>query len=280
LVALIWVMGLLSTASGTGKIATVGLGKQTEEIIGGDPSEFISGDTFDFSDMSRSMCCECGLAALAPHRHRGQIGRVGLYQQLFHWDVAGDLTYIFGILEGDDPRKGYVHPVIERATGDIRTGTETVDHTWERVFPLFFTEDAHRIFIGIPGMNDDRKSCLLRRRDMGAKDVFLDNFWRMLVIEIQARFPDTDDFGVIASANDVTGNHTGAFFGLMGMNADGTPYSWMARGNGTNVFGVAKSGADAQHSGNACLAGTGDDIVLLSLEIRKIEVTMAVDEHV
>ena len=67
--------------------------------------------------------------------------------------------------------------------------------------------------------------------------------------------------------------------GVMGMHTDGAKNVVVFFRDRQNLAKFADVGANGQHMADARLFGPGDDAILIVIEIEKVQVTVAIDEH-
>ena len=120
-------------------------------------------------------------------RHRREKRAVGFDQQPVDRDHLRDFLQLQRARKRNDAGQRDVKPDIENALRHRAIAGETVKHTADVSRPLF-VQDAKRIVLRFPGVNDDREPAALRQANLLAKDLLLDLTRREIVVVIKTDF--------------------------------------------------------------------------------------------
>ena len=112
-----------------------GLGEQAKEILGRALRQLGStGTPFSAATNAAVWTMKAGSLVAPAHRHRREIGRVGLDQQPLQRQVARDRPQRLGVLEGHDPGKRDVKPDFQCSFSEFPPGAEAMDDAAWRPF--------------------------------------------------------------------------------------------------------------------------------------------------
>ena len=119
-----------------------------------------------------------------------------------------------------------------------------------------------------------------RRGDMRAKAALLRLARRVVVVVIEAGFAQRHDFRVPRQRDEIGRRHVEFFMGVMRVRADRAKHVRKALGDGEQVRLALDARGNRHHALDAGGTGARHDGVELGGEIGKIEMAVAVDEHV
>ncbi len=171
-------------------------------------------------------------------------------------------------------------PERDRAAGEIGAAGKAMQHRGEGALPAFLFENARGIVVGLARMDDERQAGLARRRDMRAKAALLRLARRVVVVVIEAGFAERHDFRVPRQRDEIGRRHVELFMGVMRMRADRAKHVGKALGDREQVRLALDPRRNRHHALDAGGAGARHHGIELGGEIGKIEMAMAVDEHV
>ncbi len=121
--------------------------------------------------------------------------------------------------------------------------------------------------------------CVARRRDVVAEALRLRFRRRVLVVIVEARFADGDDFRMLGEAHDVGRLEVQLLVGVVRMRADRAVDIVEALGDGEHLIEAADARRDRHHGADACRASTRHHAVEIGGEVAEIQVAVVVDEH-
>jgi hypothetical protein len=128
-------------------------------------------------------------------------------------------------------------------------------------------------------MDYERQAGFAGRRDMPAETALLALARAVIAEIVESGFADRDNLGAACALHQVRGRHIRLFIRVVRMRADRAKYIIVRAGNLLDVGEFLDPRADGDHPPDAFSAGARNDCVALGGEIRKIEMTMAVDQH-
>jgi hypothetical protein len=102
----------------------------------------------------------------------------------------------------------------------------------------------------------------------------------VLVVEVEPRLADAYDLGVARGFYQPIRRALPLLLRLVRMNTNRTPDVAVALGYGPDTFELVESGADRQHAGHPCRPGAGEHPGFVASKLGKVEMAMAVDQHV
>jgi hypothetical protein len=127
-------------------------------------------------------------------------------------------------------------------------------------------------------MDHQRQSGLARGGGVDAEHLGLDVARAQVVVEIEAALADAHHPRVGGHAHQGGGVEVGGLLSLVRMGADRAPDVRLV-GQGAHGRIVGHPVADVDHQGDAGGAGAGDDRRAVRVELRRMQVDVAVDQH-
>ena len=164
--------------------------------------------------------------------------------------------------------------------GDVGARTEAMDQAGKGALPDLLFENVDGFAIGVPCVDDQWQPRLTRRGDMGAKAFDLLGARTVLIVEIEPGFADADDLGMVRGLDQPVGGALPLLLRLVRMNADRAPDVAVTLGNGPDPLELVEARADRQHATDAGHAGACQHRLFVAGKLGKIEMAMAVDQHV
>ena len=145
--------------------------------------------------------------------------------------------------------------------------------------PHLFCQDGSHVVIGIARMNDQRQAGRPRRRDVIAK-AFCLHLARRAVIEIvEARLADGHDLWMGREPYEILARHVRFFRSVVRMRADGAVDLVIGFGDVENCRKLCYARRNGHHAADPRRHSARDHRVALFGEIGKVQMAMAVDEH-
>ena len=211
--------------------------------------------------------------------HRREIGGIGLDQQPIGRQAAGDCAQRLGAAEGQDAREGDIEAERDADLGQPRAGRETVQDRREGTGAAFLFEDRDHVVIGVAGMDDERKVGDAGRCDMPAKAHRLQRLVLGAIDIVETRLPDRDHLRMLRQGDEFLRRDVRLLMGAVRMCADRAIDRGVAFGDGADLVEAAHARRDGHHEADAGRVCVGDQAVAVLIEIGKIEMAVAVDEH-
>lgn len=168
--------------------------KAALRILRGLTRNFLERRTAELRHTSCSVRYVCGLAGLPAHRNGRKIRTIGLDQNPVRRRKNGSLLDSARTLEGDDARERNVEVEVERSFGEGHILTKTVYNT-TNILRIFGAEDLECIRRRVARVNDERLSERTRKGDLRREGVALQRPRRRVVVIVEARLPNRNDFG-------------------------------------------------------------------------------------
>lgn len=128
-------------------------------------------------------------------------------------------------------------------------------------------------------MDDQRQAGLARGLDMAAEHLGLDVARAQVVVEVQPTFADADHAGPLRQLDQIGRRHGRMVLGLMRMGPDGAPDIVMGHGQGVGGLEGRELVRDLDHHLHPGLAGADDDFVAVLIELGRVQIDVAVDDH-
>ena len=170
-------------------------------------------------------------------------------------------------------------PQRHRAHGQIAPAGETMQHGREGALPAFFLQNARHVVIGLARMDHQRQAGLARRRDMGAKALFLRVARAVVVVIVEPGLADRHHFRMPRDAGELIAADVELFMGVVRMRADRAKNIGKALGDRQHLRVAAHPRRDRHHAADAGRARPRNHGVEFGGEIGKIEMAVAVDQH-
>ncbi len=171
-------------------------------------------------------------------------------------------------------------PKRDGAAGEIAAAGEAMQHRGVGPLPHLLFEDARGVVVGLARMDDQRQSGLARRRDMRAEAALLRLARRIVVVVVEPGFAERDDLGVTRAENEIGGGQIELFVRIMRMRADRAKNVGKALGDRQHSVMTANARRDGHDAPDTDVARASDHGVELGGEIGKVEMAVAIDEHV
>jgi len=144
--------------------------------------------------------------------------------------------------------------------------------------PEFLGEDARHVLIRRAGMDDQRQSGLLRRRDMDAQAFLLHLRGLGGVVIIEAGLADADEFRMRRQRDKIVHRRQRLLCRTHRMGARGIEHLGVRLGDGAHGGLLPKPRADRHHAVHTRSTRARDHLVQITVEIGKVEVAMAVGD--
>ena len=145
--------------------------------------------------------------------------------------------------------------------------------------PHFLLERPRDVFVGGAGVDDERQTGDARRLDVAAEAGHLIVARRGVVVVIEPGFADGNDARVLCQAHDIVERHVGFLACLMRMCADRAPDAIVGLDDLPQLLEAAHARRDRHHRADAGRRGALDERRAIRLEVREVEMAVAVDEH-
>ena len=249
---------------------------ETQQVFGCLKRQLIACYVFEFGEFRGCVDDERRFIALAAVGYGREIWCISFDQQAVHRHALSRHLQFGGALEGQDAGQRDIEAEAERMAGELFARREAVQEAGESALPHFFREDRGCVVIGFARVNDERQACLARGSDVGAEAALLRFARAVLVIIIETRFADADDFWMLGKFNEARGVGVRFGRGFMGMDADGAIDIGEAFGDGETPVEFADLRRNRHHQADARLARARDNLIDFGSEVGEIEMTMAV----
>ncbi len=151
-------------------------------------------DAAGFGEHPRRLDDVAGFVAFAAPGARREIRRVGFDENAILGELGGDLPQRVAGLEGEDSREGHVTAEGNTAPCEIVAACEAVEHERKGALRAFLFENAGNVVVGIAGVDHKRQSRFAGGGDMPAKSPLLHLARAVVVVVVEARLTDRDDF--------------------------------------------------------------------------------------
>ena len=148
-----------------------------------------------------------------------------------------------------------------------------------RTGAMFFGQNAGHVVVSVPGVDDQRQASVARRRNVDAQRRLLRLGAVDGIMIIQTAFADPDHLGMIGQGNQLLKAGHRFFGDRHRVGAGGLEDQVVRLGNGADGGFVFQPGADSDHPVHANCSRAGDDAVAFAVEIREIEVAVAVGDQ-
>ena len=154
-----------------------------------------------------------------------------------------------------------------------------MQHGIEPPSPHFFGQGRDHVLVRVAGVDHERQAGLASSRDVAAEAPLL-TLARTIIPEIiEPGLADCDDLGTARELYEIGSRDIRFFIRVMRVRADRAKDVVVSRGNLFDVGEFLDPRADRNHASDAFGARARDDRIALGGKIRKVEMTMAVDEH-
>jgi len=149
----------------------------------------------------------------------------------------------------------------------------------EGALPAFGLEDPGHVVVGIAGVDHQRQLGFPGRGDMAEERGALCLAGRTVVVVVEPGLADRHDLRMRRQRDQFLGRHIGLFMRAVRMRADGAIDGGMRLGDGANRIEAAHPRRDGHHQPDARSVRPLDQPDTILVELREIEMAMAVDEH-
>ena len=254
----------------------VSLGEQALEVRFGEGGEVGVIHPERFGPAAGGVRGKGGLVALAAMGRRREVGTVGLHQDPVARRGGKDVAQLPALGERRDARHGKVETEVQRRPGQRGGGRETVHHADIGPGAIRVRQDLRHVLVGVARMDHQRQAGFLRGLDMDAEAAFLNLGAFGSVVIIEPGLADRDEFLVAGQRHQLLHRRHRLLGRAHRMGARGIEHLVMRLGEGTHRRFVAQPGADRHHAMHARRAGAGEQVGNLPVEIREIEVAVAV----
>ena len=243
------------------------------------PRDLRERDAARFGQNLRRLDYISRFVALAAKRIGREIRRVGFDKDAVRRQLGRDRAQRARVFEGQNAGEGDEEAERDGAPRKLRTAGEAMQHSREGALPGFFFENARHVGVGFARMDDQRQAGLARGGDMGAKSALLRIARAVVVVIIEPRFADRDDFRVPRMGDQIVRRDVQLFVRIMRMRADRAKNIGKALCDRQHAGEAAHARRDGDKAPDAGVSGARDDRVELAGKIGKVEMAMAVDQH-
>ena len=177
------------------------------------------------------------------------------------------------------PEKRDVEPEVERAPRQLRPAREAVQHGRERLPRHLLLQDRGDVGVGIAGMDHQRQTRLLRRRDVLAKALGL-RLARALVVEVvEPGLADGHDLGVLRQPHDLLHRHVQLGVRVVGVRAHRAEHVGIALGDLQRVGEPPDVRGDRDDMPTPAARARPTTPSRSAAKSGKVEVAVMIDEH-
>ena len=219
---------------------------------------------------------EGGLIPLAPMRHGGEKGGVGLYNEIIGRKPLYHLAQPLGLVKGDNPWNGYNKAHIQISSGRFLITGKAVDHPSMLPSPLFL-ENGYGFLCCGAAVDYQGKFQLFSYLYLLAESLLLNCRRGEVAVEIEADFPPGLPLWVVGKllqVSEIVVSHVG---GIVGMNPHNGEDVWICLSDLQRPYTAGGFDANRQEGGYPRLHRPLDHAGEIFLELWQIKMGMAVD---
>ena len=219
------------------------------------------------------------LVAPSAMRNRRQIGAVGLDDDPVARHIADHRPHVLSRLEGRYTRHGKPRALFSSDFRQFRAARIAVHQHLEWPHRILLTQDRRHHLVRLTRMDHQRQTGFARRRHMLSEHRRLHIARAEVIVEIQTAFADPDHLGPLRQLYQRRRRQVRCVLGLVWMDSDRAPDVVVRHGDPMGRLEGGQLVGDFDHQTNARLARPGDDGVPVLVELRRVQVHMAVDQH-
>ncbi len=155
-----------------------------------------------------------------------------------------------------------------------------MDHAGEGALPVLVFQDVAGLVVGVARVDNQRQASLTGGYDVGPEALGLLVARAVVVMEVEAGLADAHHLGMARRRDQPVGVALPLVLGLVRMDADRAPDIVVPLGDGADALELVEARADRQHGADSRRLRARQHARLVDCELGKVEMTMAVDQHV
>ncbi len=150
---------------------------------------------------------------------------------------------------------------------------------FERPARVFLCQNIGHHIVGLARVDHQRQADLARRLDVLPEHRRLHVARAEIIVEVEAAFADAHHAGTLGQRHKIGRRHGRVVFRFMRMGADGAPDVGVRHGQGVGGLKGRQLVRYFDHQADSGGAGPVDDGVAVLVELRRVQIDVAVDQH-